>query len=341
MNTARSEERTIDVTQVSEPTGDEVLGYFQTLSNWGRWGSDDQLGTLNLITPEKVMAAMATVREGLAVSCSRRLDMDAMDPISKPHRYFTTSGEGLDDEHRIPHYPGAPARARWNCAQEYIGLIYHGASPTHLDALSHMFWDGQMYNGRPAALVSSTMGATSNDVDVCANGINTRGVLLDIPPVLGVDWLEPGTGVGPDELEAAERRQNVRVESGDAVLLRTGHVRRARAMFPDRFAEGDWSLEQAGWKASCLPWLHERGAALIGADNMQDQKPSGYEAQDMAVPVHTVALVAMGLWLLDNCDLEQLAHECERMAKWEFYLSVTPLRMPGGTGSPVNPVAVL
>jgi kynurenine formamidase len=131
------------------------------------------------------------------------------------------------------------------------------------------------------------------------------------------------------------------VGSGDAVLLRTGHIRRARTLFPDRFAEGDWSEAQAGWKASCLPWLQDRGVALIGADNMQDQKPSGYEAQDLAVPVHAVALVAMGLWLLDNCDLERLAQECERMAKWEFYLGVSPLRMPGGTGSPVNPVAIL
>ncbi|HEX3335663.1 MAG TPA: cyclase family protein [Jatrophihabitans sp.] len=329
------------MTKTLQPTGAEVLGYFETLSNWGRWGADDQRGTLNLITAPKVQAAAATVQQGLAISCSRRLDMDALDPISKPHRYFTTSGEGLADEDRIPHYAGAPARARWNCAQEYIGLIYHGAAPTHLDALSHMFWDGRMYNDRPAALVSSTMGATSNDVQACADGISTRGVLLDIPALHGVEWLEPGTGVGPDDLEAAERRQGVRVESGDAVLLRTGHVRRARAMFPDRYAEGDWSLTQAGWSASCLPWLHERGAALIGADNMQDQKPSGYEEQDLPVPVHAVGLVAMGLWLLDNCDLEQLAQACENASRWEFFLSITPLRMPGGTGSPVNPIAIL
>jgi kynurenine formamidase len=329
------------VTPSPEPSGDEVLGYFQTLSNWGRWGSDDELGTLNLIGPDKVTAALATVREGVTVSCSRVLDLDAVDPISKPHRYFTTSGEGLADGDRVPHYPGAPAYARWNCAQEYIGLIYHGASPTHLDALSHMFWDGKMYNDRPAALVSSTMGATSNAVDVCANGINTRGVLLDIPAVRGVDWLEPGDGVGPEDLEAAEARQQVHVESGDAVLLRTGHIARARAMTPDRRSEGDWSQLQAGWKASCLPWLHQRGVALIGADNMQDQKPSGYESQDMPVPVHAVGLVAMGLWLLDNCDLEQLATECARMAKWEFFLTVAPLRTPGGTGSPVNPIAIL
>jgi kynurenine formamidase len=326
---------------VTEPTGTEVLGYFETLSNWGRWGDDDEIGTLNLITPAKVAAAGALVRDGVAISCSRPLDLASNDPISQPHRYFMLHGEGVHDHDRVPRFPGAPSHPRWNCAQEYMGLIYHGAAPTHIDALSHMFWDGKMYNGRPAALVNAVSGATSLAVDACPQGINTRGVLLDIPAALGVDWLEPGTGVTPADLEAAERRQGVRVEPGDAVLLRTGHIRRARAVFPDRNAEGDYTERQAGWSASCLPWLHERGAALIGADNMQDQKPSGYEAENLEVPVHVIALVAMGLWLLDNCDLEQLAQECERRSRWEFLLSVASLRMPGGTGSPVNPIAIL
>jgi kynurenine formamidase len=326
---------------MSDPSGDEVLDYFVTLSNWGRWGPADEIGTLNLITPAKTASAAALVREGLAVSCSRSLDLSSNDAISQPHRYFPLHGEGLDDEHRVARFPGAPAHPRWNCAQEYIGLIFHGAAPTHLDALSHMFWDGKMYNDRPAALVNSASGATSHAVDAVPQGINTRGVLLDIPAALGVEWLEPGAGVRPHDLEAAERRQGVRVEEGDAVLLRTGHTRRARALFPDRAAEGDWSPEQAGWHASCLPWLHERGAALIAADNMQDQKPSGYEEQNLEVPVHVIALVAMGMWLLDNCDLERLAEECQRVNRWEFFLSVSPLRMPGGTGSPVNPIAII
>ncbi len=171
------------MTQPAEPSGDEVLGYFQTLSNWGRWGTEDQIGTLNLITPEKVQSASASIREGLAISCSRVLDMDAMDPISKPHRYFSTSGEGLADPDRIPHYPGAPARARWNCAQEYIGLIYHGASPTHLDALSHMFWDGKMYSAetvRPSWSIRRW--APPATASTCAQAASApRGVLLDIP----------------------------------------------------------------------------------------------------------------------------------------------------------------
>jgi kynurenine formamidase len=324
---------------MTEPSGDEVLGYFDTLSNWGRWGADDEIGTLNLITPTTIAAAAALVRDGVAVSCARQLDMVSNDPISQPHRYFTLTGEGLSDPDRVPKIPGGLAHPRWNCAQEYIGLIYHGSAPTHIDALSHMFWDGQMYNGRPAALVAGG-GATAHAVDAAPHGINTRGVLLDIPAARGVDWLEPGDGVSPADLGAAEARQGVTVGEGDAVLLRTGHTRRARHLFPDRAAEGDWYPEQAGWSASCLPWLHERGAALIAADNMQDQKPSGYEEQNLEVPVHVIALVAMGLWLLDNCDLEQLAAECEKRSRWEFFLSVSPLRMPGATGSPVNPIAI-
>lgn len=324
---------------MTRPTSDDVLGYFETLSNWGRWGAGDEIGTLNLITEARVAAAAALVRDGTAVSCARALDMTSNDPISQTHRYFTLTGEGLDDPDRVAKVPGGPTHPRWNCAQEYIGLIYHGSAPTHLDALSHMFWDGKMYNDRPAALVASG-GATVHAVDAAPHGINTRGVMLDIPAARGVEWLEPGEGVHPEDLEAAEQRQNVRVESGDAVLLRTGHTARARAMFPDRAAEGDWYPDQAGWNASCLPWLHDRGVALIAADNMQDQKPSGYEEQNLEVPIHVVALVAMGLWLLDNCDLEHLATACEQRSRWEFFFTVAALRMPGATGSPCNPIAI-
>jgi kynurenine formamidase len=143
--------------------------------------------------------------------------------------------------------------------------------------------------------------------------------------------LEPGQGVFPDDLEEAERRQGVRVRSGDAVLLRTGY---GRVRHEGGAAAG---FRQAGWHASCLPWLQEREVALIGADTPQEVQPSGYE--EVLMPVHAVGLVAMGLWLLDNCDLEACVTTAAELGQWDFHLAVAPVRFAGTSGSPVNPIA--
>jgi kynurenine formamidase len=191
-----------------------------------------------------------------------------------------------------------------------------------------------MYNGRPARLVTSTMGATEHAVTDVRDGIVTRGVLLDVAAVRDVDWMDIGEGVFPEDLEAAEARQGVRVEEGDALLLRTGHGRRRREQPADGPAIG-----QPGFQAACLPWLHDRGVAVLAADVAQDALPSGYT--EVGAPVHAVAIVAMGLWLIDNCDLEPLAVACADAGHWDFLLTVAPLRLTGGTGSPVNPIAIL
>jgi kynurenine formamidase len=165
-----------------------------------------------------------------------------------------------------------------------------------------------------------------------SEGIVSRGILVDVPAARGVDWLEPGDGVGPDDLDAAEAHHGVRVESGDVVLLRTGYGRRKREVGPIPMHEG-----QAGWHAAALPWLHERGVAAIGCDTAQDVVPSGYA--QMPLPVHIVGMVAMGLCLIDNCDLEELAATCARLSRYEFLFTLAPLRLTGGTGSPANPLA--
>jgi kynurenine formamidase len=217
-------------------------------------------------------------------------------------------------------------------AVEYFGCVFHGTNVTHVDALSHVFWDRKSYNGRPAELVNAMFGATNLAVTGVRNGILTRGVLIDVAALRGVDWLQPGDGVFPEDLEAAEKRSGVRVSEGDAVLLRTGYGRRKRAAGALAPHEG-----QAGWHAACLPWLHERGVALIGCDTAQDAVPAGYS--QVALPIHMVGIVAMGLWLVDACDLEDLAATCARLGRSEFCLSIAPLRIEGGTGSPVNPIA--
>ncbi len=167
------------------------------------------------------------------------------------------------------------------------------------------------------------------------DGVTTRGMLLDVARVRGVRWLEPGEGVFPDDLEAAEQLAGVRVEAGDAVLLRTGYGARKLERGPDAVR----AVGRAGWHAACLPWLHERDVALIGCDTAQDVHPSGYPS--MRSPVHAIGIVAMGLWLLDNCNLEELAATCQRLGRHEFQLQLAPLRIAGATGSPVNPIALL
>jgi kynurenine formamidase len=219
---------------------------------------------------------------------------------------------------------------------EYIGLAFHGMTVTHLDAPAHVSWDGTIYNGRPAAAVRFDTGAAACAVTGAARGITTRGVLLDVVALHGVAWLEPGHRVSPAELDACLERQRVAVRPGDAVLLRTGTGALARQ--PD--GPGLRGERKPGWGFSCLPWLHDRDVALIGCDSINDAVPSGGSRHGFDLPVHLVGLVAMGLWLLDNCDFEELAAACAELGRWEFMFSVLPLRLRGGTGSPVNPVAL-
>ena len=192
-----------------------------------------------------------------------------------------------------------------------------------------------MYNGVPASEVSAVSGANRLAVTVARQGIVTRGILLDVARSRGVDWLEPGVAVTPDDLNHTAAECGVEPSLGDAVLLRTGYGARRRA----RGRENLRTVGSAGWDASCLPWLRERDIAVIGADTAQEVRPSPYPAFGHG-PVHRVGIVAMGLWLVDNCDLEELAVTCERHGRWEFQFMLAPLPIEGGTGSPANPLAV-
>jgi len=318
------------------PSEAEVLSWFDRLSNWRRWGADDQLGTLNLITPGARRTAAALVVEGVTVSCAWDISTAPQvgDHFGSPQRHMLMTGEGLADEHRVvpPHPVPGVDMSRAAGAIEYFGCVFHGINITHIDALSHVFWDRKSYNGKPAELVNAMFGATNLAVTGLRDGILTRGVLIDVPALRGVDWLEPGDPVFPEDLEAAEKLEGVRVSTGDVLLLRTGYARQKRERGPVPPQNG-----QAGWHAACLPWLHERGVAAIGCDTAQDVVPSGYS--QVALPIHSVGIVAMGLCLLDACDLEALAATCATLHRWEFCFTVAPLRIEGGTGSPVNPLA--
>lgn len=304
----------------------DVIAYLQNLSNWGRWGDDDRLGTLNLITDSVRLAAASVVRDGTAVSLAYDMDPQDPDPLGR--------GTQIQRFMQLNEIEALFGRSgRFDAVREYVGLIAHG-SPTHLDGLAHFSWDGKNYNGFDASNVRTAGGATQLSVHQAAHGIITRGVLLDIPAVLDVPWLDPGHAITPAEIAAAEERQGITVRTGDALLIRTGN-------FARRAAEGPHpENHDAGLGASTLPFLRERDVALLGMDGGQDVAPPESPNFDLLMPIHVVGLVAMGLWLLDNAALDELARTCREKNRWEFLISVLPWRMVGVTSSAVNPVAV-
>jgi hypothetical protein len=292
----------------------EVAAFHSSLSNWGRWGPDDQLGALNLITPEVTSAAAGLVRSGRHVSCARTLDTAPASDNPSPvvHHMTGTDTEGY----------GA----------DYLALAPHGFATSHLDALCHIFHEGRLYNGYRSGTVTAH-GASKLGIHHLREGIVTRGVLLDVPALLGRDALEPGTPIYPDELEAAERQAGITVRSGDALLVRTGR-------WAWRASHGPWEASSllAGLDAACLPWLRVRDVATLGSDGVSDVLPS--RVPGAALPVHSVALVAMGVHLMDNLELDALAAACAEEHRWEFLLTVAPLVLRRGTASPVNPIAL-
>jgi kynurenine formamidase len=309
------------------PTEAQVLEWFESLSNWGRWGDDDQLGCLNLITPEKRRQAAALVQEGIPVSGARPITTEMAPDISyQVQRYMVDSGEGRDTD--------SPERkVSRRGAAEFVGMVFHGQTITHIDALSHYSWEGTLYNGKPASMITSREGAQTHSIEPTSDGIVSRGVLLDIARVRDVPWLTADDPVMPEDLEEAERQQGVRVEEGDILLVRTGNYRRR--------------LEQGGLPASepsvacqvaCAPWFRDRGVAMLGTDTSNDVRPSQYP--NIGSPLHTMCLVTMGLWLIDNANLEEIAQACAQRSRYEFMLTLGPLRLRNITGSPVNPVAL-
>jgi kynurenine formamidase len=216
---------------------------------------------------------------------------------------------------------------------DYFAIAPHGLANTHLDALCHVFYQDKMYNGYPMADVG-VHGAKNGAIDAIKEGIVARGVLLDIPRVKGKKWLEPKEAIFPEDFEAAEKAQGVKVEEGDILFVRTGRHARARALGPwNSFQEG-----LSGLSSTCLPWLSERRIAAMGGDGASDIFPSGYE--ELVAPIHLVTIVAMGIHLIDNCDLEAVSEACAERSRWAFLLMIAPLVLQRGTASPVNPLAV-
>jgi kynurenine formamidase len=300
-----------------ELTRADIDEMMTSLSNWGRWGKDDQRGALNLITAEKRKQAVALVKDGVTVSLARTAIKEELD--SSPafiHRMVALPKEGQEIA---------------SAADEY-SVRYHGFTQTHLDGLCHLMYKGKMYNGFSQKEVTEK-GARKLGVENIKNGILTRCVLMDMPRHFSVRYLEAKRAIYPEDLEAWEKKAGLKVESGDAVLIRTGRWAR-------RELDGPWDIMKgsAGLHASCLPWLKKRDVAVVGSDLALDVMPSRVDGFEL--PVHWVCVVAMGTPILDNCDLEKVSEEANARKRWAFLLTVAPLAVEGGTGSPVNPLAV-
>ena len=298
---------------LTKPDIDRMM---KELSNWGRWGKDDQLGAMNLITPAKRKQAAALVQEGVSISLARDTNTQTAEDNPQPYEHsMTLAGVGN----------------RGQFSLDKIGVSFHGYQHTHLDALCHMFWQGKMYNGFAQEEVTKD-GASKLSIANLKQGVFTRGILIDLPKLKGVAYLEPGTAIYPEDLEAWEKRNKIKITPGDVIFVRTGRWARRAAVGP-----WDVSRNSAGLHASCAKWIKQRDVAIIGSDVASDLLPSGIEG--VSHPIHQLVLVAMGVYIFDNCDLEALSEACEKRNRWDFLLTASPIAVAGGTGSPLNPIA--
>lgn len=279
-------------------------------SNWGRWGDDDQLGAANLITPAKRKQAAALVETGETVS----LGHDVIDDLgSDPSRPFGLNMIISFDPDRI---------------RDRLDIDYHGGFFTHLDAICHVVYDGRIYNGHDMRETVTDDGCAHLGITGLKDGVVTKAVLVDVPRLRGVPWLAPGTRVYREDIEEWEERTGAAVEPGDVLLIRTGRWARRRA-------EGGGN---AGMDASFLPLLAERDVALFGSDTAHELRDN-IPGLDVTV-IHKFMVVARGMNLFDNLDLEEAAETAARLGRWEFLFMASPIRAPKGTGSPINPIAV-
>ena len=292
------------------------------LSNWGRWGKEDQRGLLNLITPDKTKRALALVKEAKTVTLQ-------INPFKKTG--IDTGGFG-ENVHRMALID--PATGAIRAALDIIQLSIHDGLNSHLDALCH--YQGPIgrkpdepavsYNGFPFTLTAA--GCRESAADRMGPGYITRAILVDMPLLKKVKWLEPSTPIYVEDLEAWEKFAGIRIGAGDALLIRTGR-------WAKRAAEGPWAYGEGG--ASVLPWLRARDVSLLGSDAVNDVQPSGVKGINR--PIHQLTQVNMGLPIADNVYVEDAAREAERLKRWEFMFTLHIYQIQGGTASPFNGLA--
>ncbi|MEU5565034.1 cyclase family protein [Micromonospora musae] len=295
------------------------------LSNWGRWGADDRHGTLNFLTAEARLAAADSVRSGQVFELSIPIGRNGPQPADggavgrfNPVHLMSVHPSDFD---RPDGFFGA---------DDYIFMPLQAA--THWDSLAHIGYDGRLYNDVPADAIRGMDGARSNSVEQSLPGAVSRGVLLDIARLHGVDWLAPNHPITPDELEAAVERQGLTIKSGDVLLVRTGWLGKG-------LTEGwqGWMDSEPGLTLDCAQWMAAREISALASDNW------GVEVQPATetwIPLHCVLVRDMGMMLGENFNLEELARACAADGHWDFLVSAPSLRVVGGTGSPVSPIVI-
>lgn len=285
------------------------------------WGPEDRRGALNNLTPAQTLAAAREVGRGRTVSLASPVEEEATPDDPEPARHPMTVPLAAEAGHGLAF------------STDRIEMNVHGNADSHIDALCHAIFDGELYNGVAADTVTEG-GATELSIGEAADGIVGRGVLLDVPRRRGVPWLEPGDHVSVDDVLACEREDDVRAGPGDLLVVRVGHRARRQELGP-----WDASATRVGLHPDVISLLAERRIAVLGSDGNNDTAPSLVDGVDF--PVHVLALNALGLMLMDYLQVEELARSCEHVGRWSFLCVVAPLRLPTGTGSPVNPIAVL
>ena len=290
---------------------EEFDALFQEYNNWGRWGADDERGTMNLITEEKTREAAALVRRGITVSLAHNPMPD--EAVDNPDAAFNhTMGQSL--------------------RSDTYEFRYHGYGVSHIDSLCHFLWNDRLYNDiLPSE--STPDGCGKLGIQNLKTGIVTRGILLDIARLKDVPYLEPETPIYVEDIEAWEQEAGVTVSPGDVIFVRTGRWARRAEL-------GPWQISNssAGLHASVLPWIKDRGVAFVGSDAVTDVMPSMVEG--IRHPVHTMLIAGFGTNIFDNMDLEALADRAAQENRWEFMITAGPIPVEGGTGSPLNPIAI-
>lgn len=294
----------------------------QRVNNWGRWGPDDQLGTLNLITPAVRRVAAGCVRTGQAFPLALPLAADGVQTGLVPGRFNPIRTMVQINE----------AQGEWGTASSDDIAVLSLQGATHWDGLAHVSWKGRLYNGYDAATVTAAGAAKLGIHHVGA--LATRGVLLDVARALGVDALAPGYPITAEDLDAAEELARVRVGPGDAVLVRTGHMVHLRR--GDKIA---FLFPSPGLGTSTPAWFRSRDVAAVATDTLVFECYP-YEDMAMAIPVHRLDIVEMGLTQGQNFDLDALAEDCAEDGVYEFLLEASPLPFVNACGSPVAPVAL-
>ncbi len=310
--------------------------YCTRFRNWGRWGPEDEIGTLNFITPEVIKRAATLVRRGKVISCALNFDTNgpqtgAFGRVNPIHSMVATGTDHAAGRQKLAGFETAPYG--FGFADDQVTMFLQCG--TQWDGLGHIFHNGKMYDGRDANLVSST-GAARNGIEHYKDKIVTRGVLLDIARYRGVDALRPGDPIYIEDLDGCAARQRVTVQPGDIVLVRTGDMgRRLREQNWGTFSAGD----APGLSFHTAPWLYDQCIAGIATDTWGvEVRPN--ELPGAFQPLHLVMLVNMGLLVGEIFYLEALADDCAADGVYEFMFVAPPLPITRAVGSPINPQAI-